>query len=229
MVGRGNKKILVVDDDQDILELLKYNLEKDGYDVLTHSESTDVVSIAHQFLPDLIILDIMLPDQNGIELCRQLRSEDWFKNTYIFFLTARSEYYYQDAAFITGGDDYIEKIVGLKALTKRVSAVLKRNFVIRKSKALLRAGNLLMNRKNFSVHINGSEIKLSKPEFEVLFFFAQNPSRIISLENLTQSLWGSETYAADAHVEVYIQNLQRKLGHGIIRQKKDHLYLFNTV
>ena len=182
MDGRRSKKILVVDDDQDILELLKYNLEKEGYEVLTHAESADVISIARQFLPDLIILDIMMPDQNGIELCRQLRSKDRFKNTYIFFLTARSEYYYQDAAFITGGDDYIEKIVGLKALTKRISAVLKRNFVIRKSNALLHAGNLLMNRKNLSVQIRGSEVKLSKPEFDVLFFFAQTHRELSALK-----------------------------------------------
>jgi two-component system alkaline phosphatase synthesis response regulator PhoP len=218
-----------VDDDQDILELLSYNLGKEGYDVLTLHESMSAMPVAKAFLPDLIILDIMMPGLNGIELCRKLRSKERFKHTYIFFLTARSENYYQDAALNTGGDDYIEKIVGLKALTKRIGAVLKRNFKIHKSTALFKVGDLLINRRSCSVSLNGNEISLSKPEFDVLFFFAQNPTKTITIENLVQSIWGSDTYVADAHEEVYIQRLKRKLGDDIIFQKKKDHYLFKML
>jgi len=225
-MGGRRRRIMIIDDDQDILELLSYNLGKEGYEVLTLCESEGALPVAKVFLPDLIILDIMMPGLNGIELCRKLRSKSRFRDTYIFFLTARSENYYQDAALNTGGDDYIEKIVGLKALTKRISAVLKRNFHIHKSIPTLSIGNLQINRRSCSVTWNGNEITLSKPEFDVLFFFAQNPARVITLDNLVQSIWGSDTYVADAHAEVYIQNLRRKLGDDIIFEKKKDKYSF---
>ena len=211
----GEKKpfrVLLVDDDQDILELLEYNLEKEGYKVKTLDDSNVAVSVAIDFSPDLIILDIMMPRPNGIEICKELRSLKRFANTYIFFLTAKSESYYQQAALDTGGDDFIEKVVGLRALTYKVSTVLKRRFVIRKSVPELQIGDICLNRKANTVKINQQEIKLSKPEFELLFFFAQNPRKIISQENLLGNIWGSEIYLFDTSVDVYIQNLKMKLG-----------------
>ena len=143
----GEKKpfrVLLVDDDQDILELLEYNLEKEGYKVKTLDDSNVAVSVAIDFSPDLIILDIMMPRPNGIEICKELRSLKRFANTYIFFLTAKSESYYQQAALDTGGDDYIEKVIGLRALTYKVSTVLKRRFVIRKSVPELQIGQICL-------------------------------------------------------------------------------------
>ena len=215
------RRILIVDDDEDILQLLQYNLEKEGYEVRILSESDRTVSIAKNFLPDLIILDIMMPVQNGIELCRKLRNKKRFRNTYIFFLTARSESYYQHAVFQTGGDDFIEKIIGLKALTKKINAVLKRDYIIRKSVIEFKAGGLYINRESSSVKKNGLDILLTKPEFEVLFFLAQNPLKEISMDHLIQSIWGSETYLSENNAEIYLQNLQRKLGKDIIHKHAD--------
>jgi two-component system alkaline phosphatase synthesis response regulator PhoP len=151
-----------------------------------------------------------------------------FAETYIFFLTAKSESYYQQAALDTGGDDFIEKVVGLRALTYKVSTVLKRRFVIRKSIPELRIGNICINRKANTVKLNDHEISLSKPEFELLFFFAQNPQKVISQENLLGNIWGSEIYLFDTSIDVYIENLKMKLGFDMIQRMEDHRYKFKA-
>jgi len=223
----GNKKpfrVLVIDDDRDILDLLEYNLQKEGFAVQTLEDSRHAIGLAKDFLPDLIILDIMMPHPNGIEVCRELRSMSRFESTYIFFLTAKSDHYYQQAALDTGGDDYIEKVVGLRALTYKVNTVLKRRFVIRKSIPELHVGNLWINRKSSSVKKDGHEVVLSKPEFELLFFLAQNPKKAISQENLLQNIWGSEIYLFDTSIDVYIQNLRHKLGLELILRTDDNRY-----
>ena len=217
-------KVLLVDDDWDILELLEYNLEKEGFKVKAIEDSWHAVEVAKEFLPDLIILDIMMPHPNGIEICRELRSLKRFEDTYIFFLTAKSENYYQQAALDTGGDDFIEKVVGLRALTYKVSTVLKRRFVIRKSVPELKIGNLNINRRTSSVRVGDAEVVLSKPEFELLFFFAQNPRKVISHENLLCNIWGSEIYLFDKSIDVYIQNLKKKLGIDLIHKSRDNRY-----
>lgn len=222
-------RVLVVDDDRDILELLEYNLEKEGFKVKALDESWNAVKVACDFTPDLIILDIMMPHPNGIEICKQLRRIKRFENTYIFFLTAKSENYYQQAALDTGADDYIEKVVGLRSLTYKVSTVLKRRFVIRKRVAEIRIGNLSINRKSSSVKIGDLEVTLSKPEFELLFFFAQNPRKIISQENLLRNIWGSEIYLFDTSIDVYIQNLKKKLGLDLIYRTIDNRYRLDLV
>ncbi|MBL0744337.1 response regulator transcription factor [Chryseolinea lacunae] len=223
----GDKKsfrVLLVDDDRDILELLEYNLEKEGFRVKAIDDSLQAVEVAKEFHPDLIILDIMMPHPNGIEICKTLRSIKRFEDTYIFFLTAKSESYYQEAALDTGGDDYIEKVIGLRALTYKVKTVLKRNFVIRKSIRELKIGNLVINRKSSSVMFNHAEITLSRPEFELLFFFAQNPRKTISHESLLRNIWGSEIYLFDTSIEVYIENLRHKLGLNLIHRTSDNRY-----
>ena len=217
-------KVMLVDDDRDILELLEYNLEKEGFKVKALDDSWNAIKVANDFCPDLIILDIMMPHPNGIEICRELRSIKRFEDTYIFFLTAKSDSYYQQAALDTGGDDYIEKVVGLRALTYKVNTVLKRKFVIRKSIPVLNIGKLSINRKSSSVRIGDMEITLSKPEFELLFFFAQNPRKVISQENLLCNIWGSEIYLFDTSIDVYIQNLKHKLGLELIYRTIDNRY-----
>ncbi len=205
-------RVLVVDDDRDILELLKYNLEKENFQVKSIEDSAKAIDAVVDFNPELIILDIMMPHVNGIELCRLIRQLPGFKDTYIFFLTARSEYYYQQAAIETGGDDFIEKVVGLRALTNKVTAVLKRNFVIRKRDLVIHAGKLYLNRRSGVAKIGTEEIKLSPPEVDLLFFFVQNPGKVITAENLLGNIWGSEIYSVSKSIEVYIENLSRKLG-----------------
>lgn len=215
---------MLVDDDRDILELLEYNLEKEGYKVKALDDSWNAVKVALDFSPDLIILDIMMAHPNGIEVCRELRSIKRFEDTYIFFLTAKSDTYFQQAALDTGGDDYIEKVVGLRALTYKIRTVLKRKFVIRKSVAVLHIGNLSINRKSSSVRIGDVDVMLSKPEFELLFFFAQNPRKVISQENLLCNIWGSEIYLLDTSIDVYIRNLKEKLGIELIYRTIDNRY-----
>lgn len=205
-------RVLVVDDDRDILELLKYNLEKENFHVKSIEDSAKAIDAVVDFNPELIILDIMMPHLNGIELCRLIRQLPGFKDTYIFFLTARSEFYYQQAAIETGGDDFIEKVVGLRALTNKVISVLKRNFVIRKRDLVIHAGKLHLNRRSGVAKIGTEEIKLSPPEVDLLFFFVQNPGKVITAENLLGNIWGSEIYSVSKSIEVYIENLSRKLG-----------------
>lgn len=219
-------RVLVVDDDSDILDLLEYNLEKDGFKVKTLEDSARAVDTAKNFAPELIILDIMMPHPNGIEVCRELRGMKRFTDTYIFFLTAKSESYYHEAALDTGGDDYIEKIVGLRALTYKVNSVLRKKFVIRKSISEIKIGNITINRKASAVTVGHEEIVLSQPEFELLFFFAQNPHKIITMENLLQNIWGSEVYLFDTSIDVYIQNLKKKIGMRIIDCLTDNRYRF---
>jgi two-component system, OmpR family, alkaline phosphatase synthesis response regulator PhoP len=221
------RRILIVDDDEDILDLLKYNLEREGYEVKTLSKSWKTLNTAKKFSPDLIILDIMMPEKNGIELCRKLRSKERFRDTYIFFLTA-SAHPYQQTVYHTGGDDYIEKMIGLKSLIKKISAVLKSDFIIRKSILSIQVGKLQIDRNTNKVVFRGRQLELNKAEFELLFFFAQNPSRDIGIDHIINSIWGSETYIAEPNVETYIHNLKQKFGIPIIHQRRPHKYNLNV-
>lgn len=220
------QKILVVDDDTDILDLLKYNLEKEGFQVKTLSNSKRTISVAKEFCPDLIILDIMMPHPNGIELCKELRMQKRFEETYIFFLTAKSESYYQQAALTTGGDDFIEKVIGLRALTYKVNSVLKKHFVIRKSVPEIQVGSLSLNRQSCTVKYHGEIFQLSKPEFDLLFFFAQNGDRLITSENVINNIWGSEIFLFDTSIDIYIENLRKKLGLSMIQRIDKNHYRF---
>lgn len=210
-------RVLVVDDDQDILDLLNYNLWKEGYKVRVVEESKKAVQIACSFHPDLIVLDLMMPHPNGIEICRELRSLKAFESVYIFFLTAKSEPYYQQAALSCGADDYIEKIMGLRSLTQKISAVLKRNFVIRKSESQLTLGNLTLDRKGFLARINGNQISLTRTEFELLFFILQNKRKALNRSALLKYLWGSEIFLSDTTLEAHISNIVQKIGYPLIQ------------
>jgi two-component system, OmpR family, alkaline phosphatase synthesis response regulator PhoP len=224
---KKNYRILIVDDDTDILDLLSYNLDKEGYKVKTVGDSSKALKTALLFKPDLIVLDIMMPVINGIEICKQLRQTDTFKNTYIFFLTAKGESYYQVAALDTGGDDYIEKVVGLRVLIHRIKTVLNRKLVIRKSISELSIGSLKLNRLKNNIEINGSVISLSKPEFDLLFFFAQNPKRIIGNESLNESMPAADPQLAERIIDNYISNLTYKIGRQIIKKVNEGKYKLN--
>ncbi len=210
-MAKGSR-ILVVDDDLDILDLLEYNLEKEGFKVKCLDGSQGVVEVVSTFQPDLVILDVMMPGLNGIEVCKRLRALPWFRDNYIFFLTARSEFYFQEAAFETGADDYIEKIVGMRALTHKIVTVLNKNYVIRKREQELTIGSMKINRKKSTVAIDNKEMTLSKPEMELLFFFAQNPDKVISAEMLQNNIWGSEVFSTSLPLVGYLENLTKKIG-----------------
>jgi two-component system alkaline phosphatase synthesis response regulator PhoP len=221
------QRILVVDDDSDIVELLKYNLEKQGFKVKTLLDSHKVVDVAKRFSPDLIILDILMPQPSGIEVCRKLRALKKFTDTYIFFLTANSESYYRQAVMNTGADDFIEKVIGLRALTYKVSAVLKKKFIIRKGIVEIKINGLTISRRTSTVSINNHIITLSKPEFDVLFFFAQNPNKPISREDMIHNIWGSEIYLLETSVDACLKNLKNKIGPGVIQDVNEDHYLLS--
>ena len=176
MGNKHNHRVLVVDDDSDILELLKYNLVKEGYDVKTAEDGIKGVELAKSFIPDLILLDIMMPHQDGVETCRQMRELPKLANTHITFLTARAEEYSEVAAFGVGADDYIIKPIKPRALMSRISALFRKET---KSKTVPKvvAGDLSIDKSSYMVSIKGREFTLPKKEFELLYFLAQNPNK----------------------------------------------------
>jgi two-component system, OmpR family, alkaline phosphatase synthesis response regulator PhoP len=220
-------RILVVDDDKDILDLLKYNFEKAGFEVRTIFNSTRCLSVARKFKPDLIVLDVMMPETDGIELCRKLRSDKDFSNTYIFFLSARSEAHYHNAALELGADDFIEKLNGIRSLTNKVTAVLKNNFTIRKSIVVLRTEDIVIHKPLQLVYLNDHPIAVSQPEFDILFFMIQNANKNISIDNLVRIIWGSEVYIEPSAVEAYVENLQNKIGRKRIQALGKSYYRLN--
>lgn len=225
-MAKRPSRILVVDDDIDILELLKYNFEKEGFEVKTLDKSKNTLKVAEKFSPDLIILDIMMPHTNGIDLCEQLRNNPAFKNVYIFFLTARSENGFQETALNKGGDDYIQKLTGVRALLYKVNSVLKRNFRIQKRFSEIEVGDLQIQRRSNSVFFRNSKVQVSDAEFELLFFFAQNRHKTISLDSIIQNIWGSEIYPFHKTVKLYIENLRNKITPEIIKATNKDEYRF---
>lgn len=210
-------QILVVDDDVDILELLKYNLEKEGFRVKTLDDSARTIKVAEKFRPDLVILDIMMPGINGLEICEQLRNIPSFEDTYIFFLTARPENTFQEAALKLGGDDYIEKLTGLRLLLYKVNSVLKKKYVIKKRFSEVQVGDLLIDRRTKSVFFKNERVVVSEGEFEILFFLAQNQGRKLTLDCLIYNIWGTELHPFYNTVRLYIDNLQRKIFPNVIK------------
>jgi two-component system alkaline phosphatase synthesis response regulator PhoP len=214
-------RVLVVDDDQDIVDLLKYVLEKDGFKVRTEVDSERALKTASRFRPDLIILDIMMDGINGIDLCKELRSRPQFKDTYIFFLTANSERDVQETAIETGGDDLIEKVLGLRELSVKIKAVLLDKWCIHKYKSFIHIGDLQIDRKTGEVYTGNHKVVLSKPEFDLLYFFAQNPRKRIHSKQLLESLWGSHFFSVAHSLNSYLTNLSKKMGHRLKEIEED--------
>lgn len=224
--GEIKGRVLIIDDDEDILDLLKYNLEKEGFKVKTVQKSSSALRAGTLFMPDLIILDIMMPHPNGIELCRQFRGDKQFDNTIIFFLTANSEKYVYHAAVSTGGDDVIDKMMGLRSLTFKINSVLKKRFVIKKCIAELHIGPLFLRRTSEAVMYNGKEIMISKPEFDLLYFFAQNAGRLVSTESLLHLVWGSDLSFSENIVEQFVNSVNFKSGTILIEKLHGHQFRF---
>jgi two-component system alkaline phosphatase synthesis response regulator PhoP len=216
----------VVDDDNDILDLLQYNLEREGFKVRTINNSEKALEVLTKFKPELIILDIMMPGINGIELCKIIRSHPQYADTCIFFLTAKTESYYREAALETGGDDFIEKIIGLRALINKVVTVLKRRFIIRKRDSEVVCGSMSINRKSGIVSVDQDKIGLTRPELELLYFFAQNPRKVISTENLLSNVWGLDLYSMTSSIELHLTNLIKKVGKDWIVEVARNKYKF---
>lgn len=220
------QKILVVDDDPDIVELLEYNLQKEGYLVETASNGRKAIEIAKQFLPDLILLDIMMPQLDGIETGRILRQSPDLRNTYILFLTARSEEYSEVAAFEIGADDYITKPIKPRALMSRINALFRREAQKADLGDEIQIMDLTISKQNYTVTQSDKSFILPKKEFELLFFLAQTPNKVFSREELLQKIWGADIYVLERTVDVHIRKLREKLGEGYIRTLKGVGYMF---
>ena len=227
MGNKPSQKVLVVDDEEPILELLKYNLEKQGYDVKVASDGFLGVELAKRFHPDLVLLDIMMPKMDGVETCRQLRAIPELQNTFIVFLTARSEEYSEVAAFDVGADDYITKPIKPRALMSRISALFRRDSKKKSTATQITVGSLTIDRTSYTIKVKGKEISLPKKEFELLFFLAQNPNKVFSRDDLLQNIWGSDVYVLARTVDVHIRKVREKIGDDYITTVKGVGYKFN--
>jgi two-component system, OmpR family, alkaline phosphatase synthesis response regulator PhoP len=227
MGNKPSQKVLVVDDEEPILELLKYNLEKQGYDVKVASDGFIGVELAKRFHPDLVLLDIMMPKMDGVETCRQLRAIPELQNTFIVFLTARSEEYSEVAAFDVGADDYITKPIKPRALMSRISALFRRDSKKKSTATQITVGSLTIDRTSYTIKLKGKEISLPKKEFELLFFLAQNPNKVFSRDDLLQNIWGSDVYVLARTVDVHIRKVREKIGDDYITTVKGVGYKFN--
>ncbi|MCO6360030.1 two-component system alkaline phosphatase synthesis response regulator PhoP [Roseivirga pacifica] len=226
MANKQSPKVLVVDDDPDILELLKYNLKKEGYDVETADDGMKAVATAKKFHPDLILLDIMMPQQDGVETCRQLREIPELVDSHITFLTARAEEYSEVAAFEAGADDYITKPIKPRALMSRIGALFRKESKS-KSKPQIVAGGLTIDRSSYTVTANGNQFTLPKKEFELLYFLAQNPNKVYGRDELLQNIWGTDVYVLARTVDVHIRKVREKIGDGYISTVKGVGYKFD--
>lgn len=226
MGNKASHKILVVDDDSDILELLQYNLTKDGYEVKTAEDGKKGIEIAKEFLPQLILLDIMMPGMDGVETCRQLREISDLQSSFIIFLTARAEEYSEIAAFDVGADDYITKPIKPRALMSRISALFRREIKKSKDSTKITIGTLTIDRTSYTVFIGPDQITLPKKEFELLYFLAQNPNKVFGRDDLLQNIWGSDVYVLARTVDVHIRKVREKIGEGYITTVKGVGYKF---
>jgi two-component system alkaline phosphatase synthesis response regulator PhoP len=220
-------RVLVVDDEPDILELLQYNLVKEGYEVKTAPDGKKALEVAKDFLPNLILMDIMMPTIDGVETGRRMREMPELSSTFIIFLTARAEEYSEVAAFDIGADDYITKPIKPRALMSRISALFRRESKKTKQEEKVSIGDLVIDRKSYTVFNKSVPITLPKKEFELLFFLAQNPNKVFSRDDLLQSIWGTDVYVLARTVDVHIRKVREKIGEGYIKTVKGVGYKFD--
>lgn len=223
-------KILIVDDEQDILEFIEYNLLKEGYQVTTANNGREGLKIAKEINPNLIILDIMMPGLDGVEVCRELRSLPEFNDTIIAFLTARSEDYSQIAGFEVGGDDYITKPIRPKVLTSRIGALLRRtgSFELQQEteNKIINVADLIIDKEKVLVYRNEESIILAKKEFELLCLLVSKPGKVFSRDEIFSKIWGSDVIVGNRTIDVHIRKLREKIGDDYIRTIKGIGYKF---
>lgn len=220
-----NIKILLVDDEPDILEFISYNLIKEGFEVFTSSNGKDAIKLAHQEQPQLIILDVMMPDLDGIETCRVIRETPELKDVLIAFLTARSEDYSQIAGFDAGADDYINKPIKPRVLVSRVKALLRRKGA-NPGEEVMELNGFSIDREKYQIIKNGENINLPKKEFELIALLASRPGKVFTREDILKSVWGDDVVVGDRTIDVHIRKLREKIGDAYIRTIKGVGYKF---
>ncbi len=225
------QKILLVDDEKDILEFISYNLKKEGYEVLTARNGRDGIEMARKYVPQLILLDVMMPEMDGIETCEEIRKIPGLENTVIAFLTARGEDYSQIAGFEAGGDDYIIKPIKPKVLISRIKALLKRyeysvSGTVEPDNVRISSKDLVLDRERFLVLKEGKELTLPKKEFELLSLLISKPDKVFTRDEIFHRVWGDDIIVGDRTIDVHIRKLREKIGEDHIKTVKGVGYRF---
>ena len=224
---KSDIKILCVDDEPDILEILKYNLSNEGYNVSTAADGKSAIEMAYNIRPNLIIMDVMMPNMDGIEACEKLRSDEKFNDTIIMFLTARGEDYSHVAAYDAGADDYVTKPVKPKVLVSKVKGLLRRlKKVIDKDINEIVFDDIKIDREKYKVYISDNVLNLPRKEFELLYLLASKPDKVYKREKIMETVWGSEVVVGDRTIDVHIRKLREKVGDKYFKTVKGVGYKF---
>jgi two-component system alkaline phosphatase synthesis response regulator PhoP len=219
-------KILLVDDEPDILEFISYNLLKEGFEVFTSNNGKEAIKIAQLERPTLIILDVMMPDLDGIETCRVIRETPELKDVLIAFLTARNEDYSQIAGFDAGADDYINKPIKPRVLVSRVKALLRRKGANIPENEIMEVSGFVIDREKYLIIKDGVNINLPKKEFELIALIASKPGKVFTREDILKTIWGGDVVVGDRTIDVHIRKLREKIGDAYIRTIKGVGYKF---
>ncbi len=220
-------KILLVDDEPDVIEIIKFNLDQEGYQTKTATNGSEAVKKAQKIFPHLIIMDVMMPEMDGIEACEMLRKDPKFNNTIIMFLTARGEDYSYVAAFDAGADDYVTKPIKPKILISKIKALLRR---LKKEEQTekLGFGKLIIDKDQYEVTQNGNTLTLPRKEFELLFLLASKPDKVFKREKIMEIVWGSGVVVGDRTIDVHIRKLREKIGDKYFKTVKGVGYKFRN-
>jgi two-component system, OmpR family, alkaline phosphatase synthesis response regulator PhoP len=216
----SNYKILIVDDEKDIIEFVGYNLRKEGYNILTCTNGEDALKKAIQYTPHLIILDIMMPGMDGIEVCSELRRIPSLRDTIITFLTARGEEYSQIAGLQAGADDYITKPIKPKILISKIRSLLRRQIDLKRTSPVYEAGNLTIDSEEYLVIFNNTKYVLPRKEFELLSLLSSKPNKVFTRDEIFNQIWTADISVSDRTIDVHIHKLREKFGPDVIKTIK---------
>jgi two-component system, OmpR family, alkaline phosphatase synthesis response regulator PhoP len=218
------KKILIADDEPDILEILSFNLKGEGYEVITAKNGDEAIDKAKNFKPDLIILDMMMPGKNGMEVCNILRTQSAFAGTLIVFLTAINDENTEIKSLENGADDYLTKPISPKVLLSKVSSLLRR--IKTEGPSIVTVGDFEIDRERFIVIFKGTEIILARKEFELVALLASKPGKVFLRNEILNRIWGTEVIVGDRTIDVHIRKIRQKLGEDCISTVKGVGYKF---
>ena len=226
-MNKSDIRILCVDDEPDILEILKYNLSNEGYNVSTAKDGVSAIKKANDSKPNLLIMDVMMPNMDGIEACEKLRNDLKFNDTIIMFLTARGEDYSHVAAYEAGADDYVTKPVKPKVLLSKVKGLLRRsNKKIELENNEIELENIKIDRESYKVYVSGQSLSLPRKEFELLYLLASKPDKVSKREKIMEKVWGGEVVVGDRTIDVHIRKLREKIGDKYFKTVKGVGYKF---
>ena len=225
---KTSAKILIVDDDPDIREILTYNLSNEGYSVKSAVNGVEALKKAKKFIPDIILLDVMMPEMDGIEACSNLREIESLSKSMIIFLSARGEDFTQIAAFDAGADDYINKPVKPKILLKKISSISRRILSENNNTSNIIIGSLAIDRESYTVTLEKDEITLPRKEFELLYLLASKPGKVLTRDEIMFKVWGTQVVVGDRTIDVHVRKLREKIGEKYIKTIKGVGYKFKA-